>query len=91
MSRYRIPMSHSATCICTRCHRAGARPGARRSVLAAFPQDAATQLLRLREQGATYRELAAATGLALGTVHRIIRGGVLVDPATQDVLAELER
>ena len=33
--------------------------------------------------GATYRELAEATGLAVGTVYRIVRGGARVDPATQ--------
>jgi hypothetical protein len=28
--------------------------------------------------------------LAVATVHRIVRGGVKVDPATQEVLAQLE-
>jgi DNA invertase Pin-like site-specific DNA recombinase len=91
MSRNRIPLSHDeTTCVCRRCtaireaewweaNRPRRRPA----------DEVAGELLRLRAQGATYRELADKTGLALGTVHRIVRGDVKVDPATQDVLASL--
>jgi transcriptional regulator with XRE-family HTH domain len=54
-------------------------------------EDFSAELRRLREQGRTYRQLAELTGLASGTVHRILRGGVEIDPATQEILAELTR
>jgi hypothetical protein len=46
------------------------------------------ELVRLRADGATYRQLAEATELSVGTVHRLVGGGT-VDPATQALLAEL--
>jgi DNA invertase Pin-like site-specific DNA recombinase len=84
-------MSHGATCICQRC--SGARRKAWREAnrprrLPA--EDVSAGLVRLRAEGATYRELAGRTGLALGTVHRLVRGGVTCDPATQAILAELD-
>ena len=89
MSRYRIPMQHGDTCICVRCSRSrrtaeleAERP--RRQPAEHF----AAELVRLRGEGATYRELAEATGLAVGTIHRVVRGGTTIDPATQDVLTE---
>jgi uncharacterized protein YerC len=49
-------------------------------------RDFSAEILRLRAEGASYRELADATGLAVGTIHRVVRGGTTIDPATQDVL-----
>ena len=79
------------TCICQRC--SGARRKARRE--AERPrrlpaEDFSAELVRLRAQGATYRELAEASGLSLGTVYRICAGGVTVDPKTQERLGALE-
>jgi DNA invertase Pin-like site-specific DNA recombinase len=91
MGRSRIPLRHGPTCICRSCsgiRRAAWREANRRRRLPA--EDFTAELQRLRAEGATSRELAAASGLALGTVYRLLNEDVLVDPATQDVLAELK-
>ena len=90
MSRYRIPLSHSARCICQRC--SAARQKARREAERPRRLPAehfSAELVRLRADGATFRGLAEATGLAVGTVHRILHGGVTVDSATQELLADM--
>ncbi len=88
MSHSRIRLWHDpATCICRRCtkareaawweeHQPRRRPA----------EEVAGELLRLRAEGATYRQLAEATGLSVGTIHRVVRGGVTVDPSTQEAL-----
>ena len=82
-------MQHGDTCICVRCSRSrrtaeleAERP--RRQPAEHF----SAELVRLRAEGATFRQLAEATGLSVGTVHRLVRGGeTMIDPATQDALA----
>jgi DNA invertase Pin-like site-specific DNA recombinase len=85
MSRFRIPLSHGATCICRRCSARRRKEWweANRPPRRLPAEDFSAELLRLRAEGATYRQLAEISGLSLGTVHRILRGGVKVDPATQ--------
>jgi DNA invertase Pin-like site-specific DNA recombinase len=91
MSGLRIPLSHDeTTCVCRRCTAIREAEWWETNRPRRLPvEEVAGELLRLRSEGATYRELAEKTGLALGTVHRIVRGGVKVDPATQEVLASL--
>jgi winged helix-turn-helix DNA-binding protein len=86
-----MPLSHDeTTCICRRCTAIRENAWWEANRPRRLPaEDVAGELLRLRSEGATYRELAEKTGLALGTVHRIVRGGVSVDPATQGALASL--
>jgi IclR helix-turn-helix domain len=91
MSRYTIPRSHGVNCICHTCQvrRRKERPEAERP--RRVPAEEVNGIvLEARRRGATFREISEASGLALGTVHRIIRGGVLVDPQTQAALEELE-
>jgi hypothetical protein len=92
MSQNRITLSHSPTCASARAATAAAaRPDARPSGRAGCPpRSSRASSSRLRAEGATYRELAEAPGLAVGTVHRIVRGNVLVDPSTQELLVALE-
>jgi DNA-directed RNA polymerase specialized sigma24 family protein len=53
-------------------------------------EDFSAVLLDARRRGMTYRETAEVSGLAVGTIHRICKGGVTGDPATQDRIAELD-
>jgi DNA invertase Pin-like site-specific DNA recombinase len=83
-------MAHRETCICVRCQ--GRRRKARRE--AERPrrlpaEDFAAELVELRRQGRTYRELAKLSGLSVGTVHRILNADVRVNPRSQKLLSEM--
>ena len=86
MSRLGTRFAHDvATCVCRACTKAREaawweehRPA----------EDFSAELVRLRAEGATFRQLAEAMGLSVGTIHRVVRGGTTIDPATQDVLTD---
>lgn len=74
MSRYRIHLSHRETCICTRCQAARRKVRREAERPRRLPaEDLSAELVRLRAEGSTYRQLGEATGLSVGTVHRLVR------------------
>ena len=48
--------------------------------------DFAARLVELRRQGLSYKELAAASGLSVGTCHRIINEDVKINSRSQELL-----
>jgi transcriptional regulator with XRE-family HTH domain len=55
----------------------------------AAPSCVPDQIRRLRDQGGTYRSIAAAAGLAVGTVHDLASGRRQSTPATERALLKL--
>jgi len=53
------------------------------------PGDVRDQISRLREQGGTYRSIAAAAGLALATVHDLASGRRSPTPSTTRALRQV--
>ena len=91
MGGSRAPWTHTANCICVRCQ-AGRRKARReaerpRRVPA---EDVSAVILEARAAGYTFREIAEVVGVSASTIHRLARGGAMVDPATQRALEGLE-
>ena len=74
MSGSRIPRPHSETCVCFGCQ-------ARRRKL---------QREAERPRRVPAEDVSEVVGVSASTIHRLARGGVKVDPATQRALEGLE-
>ena len=52
-------------------------------------EDGSAAILAARAGGLTFREIAEV-GVSPSTIHRLVHGGVKVDPRTQEALEGLE-
>ena len=81
MSRSPIPRLHSVNCICYRCqaHRRKLQREAERPRRVPA-EDVSEVILQARAAGMTFKAIAEVAGVSPSTLHRIVHGGVQVDP-----------